>query len=193
MIQTRNVLKTAAASVVIATAFALAPVQAAGQLHQVVNVYSNDTLNMRSAPNTDGNTLAEIPYNGRSLTSTGRTQGNWVEVTWNGQTGWVNGYYLSEQGNAGNAKVNAKAATNEASNWSTQPTQMSQNATQEPKNCWHGRNEKGQCNPDPNANRQPTAQTRPTQQAQWKQDYQQDYSGQVKPKYQPKAKAKPRS
>ena len=67
--------------------------------HQVTNVARNDVLNMRSGPGTNYPVVSSVPYNGRTLITTGKaaSQGrnNWVEIVWAGTTGWVNERYLS--------------------------------------------------------------------------------------------------
>lgn len=82
-------LRTAALASVIALAGVL-PAQAASEFMQVVNVSSNDALNMRAGPTTNSDVIGSIPYNGQTVVSTGNKQGSWVEVNWAGQTGWVN-------------------------------------------------------------------------------------------------------
>ncbi|RMF77533.1 MAG: SH3 domain-containing protein [Chloroflexi bacterium] len=47
------------------------------------------TVRLRSAPSTDADTLTRIPFN-TTLRATGRTaDSNWLQVTFNGQSGWV--------------------------------------------------------------------------------------------------------
>ncbi len=82
-------LRTTALASVIALVGVL-PSQAATEFLQVVNVSSNDALNMRAGPTTNSNVIGSIPYNGQTVVSTGNRQGSWVEVNWAGQTGWVN-------------------------------------------------------------------------------------------------------
>jgi uncharacterized protein YraI len=73
---------------------------AAGQ-YKVVKVESWDTLNMRSGPGVSNAVVTKLPYNAQGLTMTGgqktvgRTQ--WVEVNWQGKSGWVSQAYLAAQ------------------------------------------------------------------------------------------------
>lgn len=85
----RQTLRTAALASVVALAGVL-PTQAATQFMQVVNVSSNDALNLRAGPTTNSDVIGSVPYNGQTVVSTGNKQGTWVEVSWAGQTGWVN-------------------------------------------------------------------------------------------------------
>ena len=89
----RQTLRTAALASVLVLASAL-PAQAANQFMQVVNVSSNDALNMRAGPTTNSDVVGSIPYNGQTVVSTGNKQGTWVEVNWAGETGWVNQRFL---------------------------------------------------------------------------------------------------
>lgn len=73
---------------------------AAGQF-KVVKVESWDTLNMRSGPGVTNSVVAKLPFNAENLSMTGgeKTVGNthWVEVSWQGKTGWVSKAYLGVQ------------------------------------------------------------------------------------------------
>lgn len=89
----RQTLRTAALASVIALA-GVVPAQAATQFMQVVNVSSNDVLNMRAGPTTNSDVVGSIPYNGQTVVATGNKQGSWVEVNWAGETGWVNQRFL---------------------------------------------------------------------------------------------------
>lgn len=96
-----------------------ASVSAAGQF-KVIKVESWDTLNMRSGPGVNNPVVAKLPHNARSIRMTGgsRTVGRtrWVEVSWQGNIGWVSKAYLGAQ----------SAATAEQ----TQVTQQSQENTE---------------------------------------------------------------
>lgn len=85
----RQTLRTVALASAMALA-AVVPAQAATQFMQVVNVSSNDVLNMRAGPNSNSDVIGSIPYNGQTVVATGNKQGSWIEVSWAGQTGWVN-------------------------------------------------------------------------------------------------------
>lgn len=62
--------------------------------YQVVNVASWDVLNIRSGPSVRYRIIGAFgPYDG-CIVLTGQRRGNWVRVSGNGQTGWVNGRYL---------------------------------------------------------------------------------------------------
>ena len=63
-------LRTTALASVIALVGVL-PSQAATEFLQVVNVSSNDALNMRAGPTTNSNVIGSIPYNGQTVVSTG--------------------------------------------------------------------------------------------------------------------------
>lgn len=97
----RQTLRTTALASVIALAGVL-PIQANSEFLQVVNVSSNDALNMRASPTTNSDVIGSIPYNGQTLVSTGNVQGSWVEVNWAGQTGWVNERFVQTVQNANN-------------------------------------------------------------------------------------------
>lgn len=89
----RQILGTVALVSVIALA-GVAPAQAATQFMQVVNVSSNDVLNMRAGANSNSDVIGSIPFNGQTVVATGNKQGSWVEVSWAGQSGWVNQRFL---------------------------------------------------------------------------------------------------
>lgn len=60
----------------------------------IVVVYN---LNLRDKPSPEGSTiLLSIPY-GTTVTSSGHTSDNWYQVTYEGQSGWVSGEYVSPQ------------------------------------------------------------------------------------------------
>ncbi len=73
---------------------------AAGQF-RVVKVESWDTLNMRSGPGVKNSVVEKLPHNAKNLSATGarKTVGktHWVEVSWQGKTGWVSKAYLEPQ------------------------------------------------------------------------------------------------
>ncbi|MEZ5479258.1 MAG: SH3 domain-containing protein [Thiolinea sp.] len=88
----------AVSSLLLAVSFPFASAQAE-DFYQVVNVESNDSLNMRSGPGTAYPVVGSIPYNGRTIMTTGTTEqvgsSTWIEVVWLGQVGWVNEHYLN--------------------------------------------------------------------------------------------------
>ncbi|MCK5916929.1 MAG: SH3 domain-containing protein [Cocleimonas sp.] len=67
--------------------------------YQVTNVDSWDTLNVRSGAGTGYDVIGEIPASANKIkiTSSERDIGGsiWVEVKWDGKSGWVNKRYLS--------------------------------------------------------------------------------------------------
>ncbi|HPY40904.1 MAG TPA: SH3 domain-containing protein, partial [Thiolinea sp.] len=89
----RQTLRTVAFASVIALAGVM-PTQAATQFWQVVNVSSNDVLNMRAGPTNNSDVIGSIPHNGQTVVATGNKQNSWVEVSWAGETGWVNQRFL---------------------------------------------------------------------------------------------------
>lgn len=71
----------------------------AAQAGKVV-VVTRVNANLRSTPSTDGNVLATIPFN-TQLDVTGRSgDNNWVQVSFNNQTGWISsGLVTFQRGN----------------------------------------------------------------------------------------------
>nr|CAA6817354.1 MAG: Unknown protein [uncultured Thiotrichaceae bacterium] len=67
----------------------------------VIKVESWDTLNMRAGPGVKNSVIAKLPHNAKNLAMTGGKQSvgraNWVEVKWQGKTGWVSKSYLGAQ------------------------------------------------------------------------------------------------
>jgi uncharacterized protein YraI len=96
----RQTLQATALAAVVA--LGVVPAQAATQFMQVVNVSSNDVLNMRSGPTSNSDVIGSIPYNGQTVVPTGNKQGTWVEVSWAGQTGWVNERFVQNVQQANN-------------------------------------------------------------------------------------------
>lgn len=97
------VKSTLAASTLILAAAALpATAYAETAFYQVSNVERNDSLNIRSGAGTSYPVIGTIPFNGRTLMSTGQTQqsgrSTWVEIVWLGKIGWVNKRFLTESG-----------------------------------------------------------------------------------------------
>lgn len=68
----------------------------------VVGVEEGDTLNVRSIPSVDGDVVTELDPLATGLVASGhnRTVGNalWVEISVGGQSGWVNGTYVTHLG-----------------------------------------------------------------------------------------------
>jgi len=63
-------------------------------------------VNLRSVPTTQGDVLVIIPFS-TELTATGRTAtSNWVQVSYNGQTGWItSAVYSVSRGNVSGLSV----------------------------------------------------------------------------------------
>jgi Bacterial SH3 domain len=51
-------------------------------------------LNLRDQPTTDSTIYLSIPF-GTTVVSDGRTENNWYRVSYDGQTGWVSGEFVS--------------------------------------------------------------------------------------------------
>ena len=83
-----------------------------------VTVVTRVNANLRSAPSIDGGVLATIPFN-TTLTVTGRSSNdNWVQVSFNNQTGWISsGLVTFQTGNIANVTIM------DASGNTVQPTQ----------------------------------------------------------------------
>ena len=65
----------------------------AGVLYEV---FGNDAgINIRSAPN--GSLVGGAP-GGAQVTGTGEVEGSWIEITYNGTTGWAAGSFLRPVG-----------------------------------------------------------------------------------------------
>ncbi|MEZ5536137.1 MAG: SH3 domain-containing protein [Thiolinea sp.] len=73
---------------------------AESEFYQVTNVESDDSLNIRSGAGTSYPVIGTIPFNGRTVMTTGQTRqvgsSTWTEVVWLGQIGWVNQRYLTD-------------------------------------------------------------------------------------------------
>lgn len=62
---------------------------------KVINVASNDTLNVRSLPNTSGSVITTLT-NGTKVQIIGQdTQTKWYKISYNGKTGYVSNSYIS--------------------------------------------------------------------------------------------------
>jgi N-acetylmuramoyl-L-alanine amidase len=62
--------------------------------YKVINVPSDDVLNIRSGPASQSSILGTIPANGRGIEMTGDCMDNWCKVQYNGAHGWVNRRFL---------------------------------------------------------------------------------------------------
>jgi len=60
----------------------------------VYEVYNNAVgVNIRATPNANGRLVTGAPT-GAEVTGTGNVEGSWIEITYNGNTGWASGNYL---------------------------------------------------------------------------------------------------
>lgn len=70
-------------------------------LYSVIHVSSNDVLNIRAGAGVNYEVVGNIPYNGRDIQIVGdgvqANNATWVPILYNGITGWVNSYYLTQQ------------------------------------------------------------------------------------------------
>jgi len=71
------------------------PAQPAPRLaYRVIDVASNDVLNIRSHPSASAKKIGEIPPHGRGILILSGCQGQWCFVGYGHQTGWVHSAYL---------------------------------------------------------------------------------------------------
>lgn len=66
-----------------------------GIIYRVVNVAANDTLNLRSAPNTTAAVVSFVPHQARGLVMVGECTGVWCPMSHGGKSGWVHRTYLA--------------------------------------------------------------------------------------------------
>ncbi len=70
----------------------------AEQTYDVTNVAPNDQLNVRAAPSPSAQKIGSLAFNAKAVAATGASQriaqATWLEVHFDGGTGWVNGRYL---------------------------------------------------------------------------------------------------
>jgi hypothetical protein len=67
-------------------------------LYRVQGVRRDDVLNVRRGPSDQHVQIAAIPPTGRQVEITGRCQLDWCPIRYGGIQGWVNRYYLTEDG-----------------------------------------------------------------------------------------------
>ena len=67
-----------------------------GRTYRVVDVEHDDVLNIRAGPSVGYPIVGEIPPGGRGVRLLGHCRG-WCPVSYNGASGWVNGYYLAAE------------------------------------------------------------------------------------------------
>ncbi|HLZ69727.1 MAG TPA: SH3 domain-containing protein [Dehalococcoidia bacterium] len=91
-----------------------APSAASAASGGTATVLPPDGLNLRSGPDTSYGVLSVIP-GGASVTITGAPNNQWYPVSVNGQSGWVDGAFLSNNGGAALVTANAVSSTAGAS------------------------------------------------------------------------------
>src|SRR3712207_3703341 len=99
---TRTTLKTSLLALAFGTMAGLSafPLPAAAQVvpgeeHCIINVASDDQLNLRRAPNATGQIVAGLRPESCGIVVTGACQGNWCPVEDGHNAGWVNRRYIS--------------------------------------------------------------------------------------------------
>lgn len=75
--------------------------EAADDCYRVIKVTSNDTLSIRSQPNTQSAKIGVIPYDGTGIQITGQLnkigKSSWAPIAYEGLQGWVNRAYLADE------------------------------------------------------------------------------------------------
>jgi len=64
-------------------------------MYRVVNVRSEDVLNVRSGPSADSDIVGELPPGSRGVAITSACRSTWCPVQHRAMSGWVNGAYLA--------------------------------------------------------------------------------------------------
>jgi uncharacterized protein YraI/biotin carboxyl carrier protein len=97
---------------------------------QPASVTSPDGLNLRSSPDINSGILTVVP-GGAQLTITGPAQnGNWLPVSYNGQTGYVDGDYVVTSGNTVTASgADASGAATLSAAATVSPTSIPANSS----------------------------------------------------------------
>jgi hypothetical protein len=67
-------------------------------LYRVRGVADYDVLNVRRGPSEEHVSIASIPPTGRRVEIIGQCRADWCPIRYGGITGWVNSYYLAEDG-----------------------------------------------------------------------------------------------
>ncbi len=80
-------------------------------------MYTTLDLNVRSSAGTESEILGTIPE-GDSVTLTGRSDGNWVEVSYDGTTGYVSSSYLTSGGGTGSSGTSAGGSSSGSGSYS---------------------------------------------------------------------------
>ncbi len=96
---THPLCKAIIGSTLLVCTLATSSISVAASGMQVTGVEVYDALNLRSGPGISESIIGNIPPNGKQIELTGQQiqlrSSGWVEVTWNGQVGWVNSRYLT--------------------------------------------------------------------------------------------------
>lgn len=66
--------------------------------YRVTGVHRSDVLNVRRGPSEQHVQIGSIPPTGRKVAITGPCRADWCPVRYGRVTGWVNSYYLAEEG-----------------------------------------------------------------------------------------------
>lgn len=77
-------------------------------------MYATGGVNIRSSAGTEGEILGTLNV-GEGVTITGERDGNWVQVSYNGQTGYVSGNYLSGSSSGSSANSNTNSGSTSSS------------------------------------------------------------------------------
>jgi uncharacterized protein YraI len=67
-------------------------------LYKVRGVSRGDVLNVRRGPSETHASIAGIPATGRRVEITGQCQADWCPIRYGEIKGWVNSFYLAEDG-----------------------------------------------------------------------------------------------
>jgi len=86
------------------------PAGAAQTQPEEMRVNSSDGLNLRAGPNTNERVLAVIPNNTTVKVIGRSSDGRWVNVSYNGQNGWVDAQYLERVDQRPNASPSPSAS-----------------------------------------------------------------------------------
>lgn len=70
----------------------------AGAFYRVTGVHRSDVLNVRRGPSEQHAQIGSIPPTGRKVQITGACRADWCPIRYGRVTGWVNSYYLAEEG-----------------------------------------------------------------------------------------------
>lgn len=73
-------------------------------------MYATGGVNVRSSAGVEGDILGTLQV-GEGVTVTGNSEGNWIEVTYNGQTGYVSGNYLQNGSTGGNGSTGSSSGS----------------------------------------------------------------------------------